>query len=241
MKRSQMVVVLGALGVLACLAPHARACSCAPTDFYSAFAGSSAVLLGEVLEISSPTPEHPDRVSATVRVEHAWKGASDASTVQVLTSSSSAFCGFSFRVGARYLIYADDSVDSPAPGNLWASLCSRTHEAWAGDPDLELLKSPIPPLSMTVTPNPSASSVRLAWTIVGDPTQRRATRLEVLDLQGRRVRILVDGPARPGPHTSFWDGRDERGDPASAGMYLVRLAQEDRVVVRRLVRIGTRP
>jgi FlgD Ig-like domain len=241
MKRSLVVGSLGALGILAALASHACACSCAPTDFYAAFAGSNAVLLGEVLEISSPAPEHPDQVSVTVRVEYAWKGASATSTIQVLTASSSAACGFSFRVGARYLIYANDSVDSPAPGELWASLCSRTHETWPGDPDLDLLKSPLPPLIVTVMPNPSASSVRLAWTILGDSGQRATARLEVLDLQGRRIRTLVDGPAAAGPHASYWDGRDEHGRPARAGIYLVRLAHADRVVVRRLVRMATQP
>ena len=240
MRRSLVGGPLGALAVLACVAPHACACSCAPTDFYAAFAGSHAVFLGEVLEISSPAPERPHQVSVTVRVENAWKGATVSSTTHVLTASNDAACGFPFRVGARYLVYADRSDEPPTPGELWASLCSRTHETWPEDPDLDLLKSPLPSLSVTVTPNPSLSSVRLAWTILGGPGQQATARLEVLDFQGRRIRTLVDGPAAAGLHESFWDGRDEHGHAARAGIYWVRLECGDRVADRRLVRMATR-
>ena len=235
MRRPWVIGTLGALAVLACVVPHVRACTCVPTDFYAAFAGSDAVFLGEVLEISSPAPKHPDQVSVTVRVENAWKEASAPSTTHVLTTSNGASCGFPFRVGARYLIYA-----KRWDGALWASLCSRTHETWPEDPDLDLLNSPLPSLGLTVSPNPSVSSLRLAWTILGDPGWQATARLEVLDFQGRRIRTLVDGPAAAGPHEAFWDGRDEHGHPTRAGIYWVRLAYGNRVTSRRLVRMATR-
>lgn len=236
MRRSSMIGTLGALAVLACVVPHVRACSCVPSDFYGAFVGSDAVFLGEVLEISIPAPERLYQVSVTVRVENAWKQASAPATTYIFTASSGAACGFSFRVGARYLIYANRS-----DGALWASLCSRTHETWPGDPDLDLLNSPLPPLALTVTPNPSVSFVRLAWAALGDPGRLATARLEVLDFQGRRIRTLVETPAAAGPHESYWDGRDEHGQPARAGIYWVRLAYGDRVTSRRLVRMATRP
>src|SRR5213078_1357573 len=72
MRRSLVIGLLGALAVLACVVPRARACSCIANDFYAALAGSNAVFLGEVLDTSSPASEYPPSVSVTVRVETAW-------------------------------------------------------------------------------------------------------------------------------------------------------------------------
>jgi hypothetical protein len=241
MRASPLVVALGGLIISAASAHHACACSCAPSDFYADFAGSDAVFIGEVLDISSPGPEYPPLVSVTLRVETAWKGASVSSTTHVVTASMGASCGFPFRVGTRYLVYAYRPGVPPAPDELWASLCTRTHETWPKDPDLNLLSSPVPQLNFTVSPNPSVGWTRLGWTIVGDPGQRAHARLEVLDSQGRRIRGLVDGPAAVGPHESYWDGRNERGDLVPRGIYWVQLRYGDRVTSRRLVRLAAGP
>ena len=240
MRRSSLISLLGVLIIIAGAASCACACSCAPSDFFGAFAGSNAVFLGEVLDISSPGSEYPPLVSVTIRVETAWKGAPAPTTTRVVTAVSEASCGFPFRVGARYLVYAYRPDVPPASGELWATLCSRTHETWPGDPDLDLLGSPLPILSLTVSPNPSLRWARLAWTIQGDPAQQAHARLEVLDFQARRIRKLVDGPAAAGPHESFWDGLDQHGHPTPAGIYWVRLAYGNRVTNRRLVKVATR-
>jgi len=177
----------------------------------------------------------------TIRVEAAWKGAPAPTTTHVVTAGSSASCGFQFRVGARYLVYAFIPDVPSASGELWATLCTRTHETWPGDPDLDLLRSPLPFVSLTVSPNPSLRWARIAWTIQGDPGQQAHARLEVLDFQGRRIRKLVDGPTAAGPHESFWDGRNEHGDLAPTGIYWVRLTYGDRVTTRRLVRLASGP
>lgn len=48
-------------------------------------------------------------------------------------------------------------------------------------------------------------------------------RLGVYDLQGRRLALLLDGPRDAGRHQVRWDGRDQRGAPAGAGVYFLRL------------------
>ena len=241
MRASTLVGALGAFIISAAAAHHACACSCAPSEFYADFAGSNAVFIGEVLDISSPGPEYPPLVAVTLRVETSWKGATASSTTHVVTASSEAACGFPFRVGARYLVYAYLPGVPPASDELWATLCTRTHETSPKDPDLELLSSPLPYLNFTVSPNPSLGWTRLAWTIVGNPGQQAHARLEVIDSQGRRIRALVDGPAAVGPHVSYWDGRNERGDLAPRGIYWVHLRYGDRVTTRRLVRLATGP
>ena len=236
MKRLSLVGSLGALAVLVGAASPAFACTCAPSDFYAAFASSDAVFLGEVLDVSNPNSGYPALVTVTMRIETAWKGEPASTTIHIVTSSSSASCGFPFRVGARYLVYSSRSGEA-----MGASLCSRTHETWADDPDLALLRSPLSNLHLTVSPNPSLAGARFAWTVLDDPGQVRHARLEILDFQGRRIRTLVDGPVSAGPHESFWNGRNENGKLSAKGVYWARLTYENRVTARRLVRLTTEP
>ena len=48
--------------------------------------------------------------------------------------------------------------------------------------------------------------------------------LEVLDVSGRRVALLHDGPLDPGFHEIAWDGRTPAGAPAASGVYFYRLS-----------------
>jgi len=54
---------------------------------------------------------------------------------------------------------------------------------------------------------------------------RRAdrVRVEVFDLLGARVRVLVDGVCAAGEQAHLWDGRDSGGRTLGSGVYLVRL------------------
>jgi hypothetical protein len=58
----------------------------------------------------------------------------------------------------------------------------------------------------------------------------RATpvRLEIFDLSGRLVRVLVQGRRDAGFHDVIWDGRDGRGRRVPSGAYVVRLGASGR-------------
>ena len=47
--------------------------------------------------------------------------------------------------------------------------------------------------------------------------------VDVLDLRGRVVCRLMDGPLEAGPQRVAWNGRDDQGAPLGAGLYLARL------------------
>jgi flagellar hook assembly protein FlgD len=64
--------------------------------------------------------------------------------------------------------------------------------------------------------------------------QRRHVTLSVFDVAGRRVRTLVDGWMRAGPHSSRWDGRDDGGRAVASGVYFARL-EAGRILSRRMV------
>jgi len=51
-------------------------------------------------------------------------------------------------------------------------------------------------------------------------------RLEIFDIQGRRVRKLFAGRI-DGAREFAWDGQNENGRTASNGLYLARLSHED--------------
>jgi flagellar hook assembly protein FlgD len=50
------------------------------------------------------------------------------------------------------------------------------------------------------------------------------TDVAVFDASGRLVRSLASGVFPAGIRSVTWDGRDDRGERASAGVYFVRLA-----------------
>lgn len=58
--------------------------------------------------------------------------------------------------------------------------------------------------------------------------------LAVYDLMGRRVRTLAQGLYTSGSHLVQWDGRNDRGQAASSGLYLVRLESEGQSQVKKM-------
>jgi hypothetical protein len=64
------------------------------------------------------------------------------------------------------------------------------------------------------------------------PSERHA-RVDVIDLQGRQVAVLADATFPAGRHQASWNTRGRQ--PASAGVYFVRLVTQERTWVRRFV------
>ena len=69
------------------------------------------------------------------------------------------------------------------------------------------------------TPNPFNPSTTIAY----DLPEASPVHLAVFDLQGRRVRLLADGPRPAGANSARWDGRTDDGQAAAAGAYVCRL------------------
>ena len=60
-------------------------------------------------------------------------------------------------------------------------------------------------------------------------------RLEVFNLLGQRVAMLVDGERSQGINVVHWDGRDDRGTSVPTGIYFYRLTQQGQSQVRKMV------
>jgi flagellar hook assembly protein FlgD len=59
----------------------------------------------------------------------------------------------------------------------------------------------------------------------------------VYDCAGRIMREFPSDELPAGSHTVSWDGTDEHGDPASAGVYVVRLETPNGAIARKLARV----
>lgn len=83
------------------------------------------------------------------------------------------------------------------------------------------------------SPNPfnPSTSVRFRLESAG------RARLTVYDLAGRRVRTILDEPRTAGDHDVMWDGRDEGGRVASAGLYLLRLESGGATASRKITMV----
>lgn len=60
-------------------------------------------------------------------------------------------------------------------------------------------------------------------------------RLEVYDVLGRFVRVLVDDSRGAGQWSASWDGKDRQGRPAASGLYFYRLITDRATVQKKML------
>jgi len=83
------------------------------------------------------------------------------------------------------------------------------------------------------TPNPFNPSTTITYTVPEGSTVR--VKLEVYNLRGARVRLLVDEERSPGTYHVFWDGTDDSGAAVGSGVYFYRMRAGDFVQTRKMV------
>jgi len=59
--------------------------------------------------------------------------------------------------------------------------------------------------------------------------------LKVYDLLGREVATVVNEVGTPGKHTAVWNGKNDRGETVSSGIYLYQLRAGSSVMTRKMV------
>jgi hypothetical protein len=128
------------LGLVALLPDCASACTCAllpgseQERAERALAESTAVFAGEVVNISKGKPlsiREPNKVS--FRVSEVWKGP-ERETLEVATPRGGAACGYPFKEGQEYLVYAYGKEDL-----FKVDLCSQTKLLSKASVDLKAL------------------------------------------------------------------------------------------------------
>ena len=79
-------------------------------------------------------------------------------------------------------------------------------------------------------PNPFSGSTTIHFSL---PKDERVV-ISVFDLNGRRVRELVNSSLPPGPHQVMWDGRSSAGVKVASGLYLYRMETKGYTVGKRM-------
>ncbi|RMD99668.1 MAG: T9SS C-terminal target domain-containing protein, partial [Calditrichaeota bacterium] len=64
--------------------------------------------------------------------------------------------------------------------------------------------------------------------------QAEKVRLEIMDLLGRQVAVLVDEFMPAGRHIVKWNGKNDRGVWMHSGIYVVRLRVPGKVISRKI-------
>ncbi len=80
-----------------------------------------------------------------------------------------------------------------------------------------------PPMTFELhqnVPNPFNPTTNIRFDV---PPASGTVTLRIYDVSGRLVRTLVNGPLSAGQKTVVWDGLNDAGVPAAAGLYLYRL------------------
>jgi hypothetical protein len=133
-------VVLTVLGIVFVLPPQcASACQCTMLpdgmDAERALADSEAVFTGEVVKIDRPSPfkSGADLETDTFRISEVWKGP-EQRTLEVHTVLSGASCGYPFKEGQEYLVYAYTGKQG-----LEVDLCNGTQPLTEAQADFEVL------------------------------------------------------------------------------------------------------
>ncbi|SHK21145.1 DUF5666 domain-containing protein [Rhodothermus profundi] len=82
-------------------------------------------------------------------------------------------------------------------------------------------------------PNPFRQQTTIRFTLNG--TGPQPVTLEIYNVLGQRVRMLIQMMLPPGLHEVTWDATDETGRPVASGLYLYRLRVGNQVQTRSMV------
>jgi hypothetical protein len=197
-------------------ATASRAAACAPTDSQ----GVTRVVLRSLSGRDSPRPLR------------ARAGGRDLAVRAVLTAASLDLSGDG-RVGPEDLDLARELLGRgaapaglPDTGAIRAHLGHRSPGLPAGG-----VRPPSGVLSISPTPFHEICYVSFAGGVEG-PAE-----VDVLDVTGARVRRLWAGRLSAGMHSWAWDGTGDAGCAVASGIYLARVRQAGKAVVRKILLI----
>ncbi len=98
---------------------------------------------------------------------------------------------------------------------------------------MSLLEKPRARALYQNSPNPLNPSTTISYAI--PESAGLQTRLEIFNLRGQIVRMLVNKFHQPGVYQLFWDGTDNQGRKVPSGVYLYMLRTGSLAKVRKMV------
>ncbi|MBC8368202.1 hypothetical protein H8E52_12415 [bacterium] len=101
-----------------------------------------------------------------------------------------------------------------------------------GVTSVDIGDNPMAPIKLLgAQPNPFNPATQIGFELAADAH----VRLEIFDLRGRRVRLLLDEYRSAGGGSVEWDGRDDSGRPLTSGVYLAKFSGRGHVDSNKLV------
>ncbi|MDW7679504.1 MAG: C25 family cysteine peptidase [bacterium] len=80
----------------------------------------------------------------------------------------------------------------------------------------------------TAYPNPFNPAATIEFSI----SQWSQVRLQIFNILGQRVRTLLNEELTSGVHKTIWDGRDDRGEQLTNGVYLIQLSTNEGKLIK---------
>lgn len=181
-----VTILCAVLGLALAGARPARACSCVPPPPpLEALEQAEAVFAGTAVAIRLEEGAFGNEYVVRFQVDHRFKGP-EHGEITIRTADNSAACGYYFREGKEYLIYAHRGDDG-----LRVSLCSRTARLVDAKEDLkalgaeDLTGSDLVGTSGGMCGGPSnmAALQAIAFVVLGTFVTRRHRRRDDADLE----------------------------------------------------------
>lgn len=118
---------------------NAYACSCVePVSVQDELSRSESVFSGRVLEVKEERTNRYLSNAVLFEIGQIWKGRSE-SQIMIHTGSGDGDCGFDFKKGEEYLVYANPSSMYGNKEQLVTIICDRTNELAQAEEDLAIL------------------------------------------------------------------------------------------------------
>ncbi len=125
-------VLTALLTVCICTAHHADACSCPPPPAPDkALEVTHAVFMGKATKVAVAGGVR----TTTFKIARTWKGTT-GQTIVVKTAEHGATCGYIFKEGESYLVYANHDAKKK---QFWTNICTRTRTKAAAAGDIKVI------------------------------------------------------------------------------------------------------
>ena len=209
----------------------------APADGDSVIAVGAVEITGEIASFSSPGPTADGRIKPDLCALGVANNVVKPGTLDEYQGASGTSFACPLTAGAAALLLS--AHPGVSPWSLREAMRNTASQAAAPDNDygwgildayaaldyLNVLTAApagsAPAISIAGNwPNPFNPSTQIAFTL----DRELSVSLSIHDLQGRRLRTLVEGRRAAGAHTATWDGRDEAGEAVASGVYFARVS-----------------
>ena len=143
---------------------------------------------------------------------------------------------YSFRKGGMIESGETDMVVVPLAGSGSVRLTTAQLAEYFGDPIEVTLGNAALPLAFALHqnhPNPFNAATTISYEI---PSPQHVL-LEIFNIIGQRVAVLVDEHQSAGLHSTAWDGTDGGGTPVTSGIFMYRLTAGNVTAEKKMILI----